>query len=146
MLNKRFIFIYWWTNWHIMQFFCLSGFSFTDTVDSENSRGKDHFLFHFNTLIRSRKFRNLFSTLHVRWLSHIFNRIACYLPYCYSMIFTTLSNYHLTEWWCDGNFSFCTWWFDSKFLLRQFDSENRWTQTRIDYQNCITSEPTNKVC
>ena len=34
-------------------------------------------LFHSTTCTRSRTFRHLFSTLHVRWLSHIFNRTAC---------------------------------------------------------------------
>ena len=33
-----------------------------------------------------------------------FNRL--YLPDCYSMRFTTLSNYHLVGWWCDVTFLF----------------------------------------
>ena len=37
----------------------------------------DHLLFHSSTSTRSRTFRYLFATLHVRWLSHIFNRTAC---------------------------------------------------------------------
>ena len=60
-------------------FFFLSGFSFTDTDDSQDGRGRkgDHHLFHSTTSTGSRTFRHLFATLHVRWLSHIFNRIAC---------------------------------------------------------------------
>ena len=61
-------------NW----FFFLSGFSFTDTDNSQDSRGREGtILFHSTTSTRSRTFRHLFATLHVRWLSHIFNRTAC---------------------------------------------------------------------
>ena len=37
----------------------------------------DHLLFHSTTSTRSRTLRNLFATLHVRWLSRIFSRNAC---------------------------------------------------------------------
>ena len=40
-----------------------------------------------------------------------------YLPGCYSMRFTILSNYHLIYWWCDVNFCLFTWWFDSSFFV-----------------------------
>ena len=59
--------------------FFLSWFSFTDIDDSQDSRGReggDHLLFHSTTSTRSRTFRYLFATLHVRWLSHIFNHTA----------------------------------------------------------------------
>ena len=62
----------------ILWFFFLSGFSFTDTDNSQDSRGREEtILFHSTTSTRSRKFRHLFATLHVRWVSHIFNRNAC---------------------------------------------------------------------
>ena len=76
-----------------------------------NQKGRDHFLFHSTTSIRSRTFRHLFATLHVRWLSHIFNRNAC----IYSTRFTTLSNYCLINWWCDVDFRLFTRWFDFRF-------------------------------
>ena len=61
-----------------MTVFFPSGFSFTDTDNSQDSRGRDGtILFHSTTSTRSRTFRHLFATLHVRWLSHIFNRNAC---------------------------------------------------------------------
>ena len=49
-------------------FFFLSRFSFTDTDHSQDSRGRegDHLLFQSTTSIRSRTFRHLFATLHVR--------------------------------------------------------------------------------
>ena len=37
-------------------------------------KGRDHILFQSNTSTCSETFRHLFATLHVRWLSHIFNR------------------------------------------------------------------------
>ena len=60
--------------------FFLSEFSFKDTDDSQNSRGReggDHRLFHSATSTSSRTLRHLFATLHARWLSRIFNRNAC---------------------------------------------------------------------
>ena len=62
--------------WAFCLFVCLffvflSGFSFTDTDDSQNSRGREGTIF-YSTYTHSRTFRHLFATLHVRWLSHIF--------------------------------------------------------------------------
>ena len=72
-------------------FFFLSGFSFTDTDNSQDSRGRQGtILFHSTTSTRSRTFRHLFATLHVRWLSHIFNRNACIYQ-------TATEIYHLIE-------------------------------------------------
>ena len=86
-------------------------------------------LYHFH---RSRTLRHLFATLHVRWLSHIFNRNACIYQTATRWDFTTLSNYHLIDWCCEVNFSLFTWWFDTKFLLQQswygkpVDSKSHW--------------------
>ena len=46
-------------------------------LTGRQGKGEDHFLFHSTTSTRSRTFRNLLATLHVRWLSHIFNGNAC---------------------------------------------------------------------
>ena len=76
----------------MIPFFFLSGFSFTDTDNSQDSRGREGIIFfHSTTSTRSRTFRHLFATLHVRWLSHIFNRNAC--------IYQTATwwDYHLIE-------------------------------------------------
>ena len=49
-------------------FFFLSGFSFTDTDNSQDSRGREGtILFHSTTSTRSRTFTHLFATLHVRF-------------------------------------------------------------------------------
>ena len=59
--------------------FFLSGFSFTDTDDSQDSRWRDGtifiHLFHFYPLTNIQK--NLLATLHVSWLLHIFNCTTC---------------------------------------------------------------------
>ena len=106
------------------------------TVQQE--KGGDHLLFHSTIPNRSRTFRHLFATLHVRWLSHIFNRTACIYQIA---IRWDLPPYRITIWLIDVTLSFClfTWWFDSSFLLQQFETGNRWIRTRIDYHPCITS-------
>ena len=72
-----------------------------------------------------------------------------YLPDCYWMKFTTLSDYHLIDWWCDvSSLLFAclfTWWFDSSFFVVAIWNGNRWTLTLIDYHTCITSRPTDQV-
>ena len=99
-------------------------------------------LFHSTTSIRWRTLKHLFATLHVRWLSRIFNHNA----WVYQT--TTrwdLPPYRITiwfiDWWC--NVSLFTWWIDSLFLLQRFDMGNWWIWTRINYHPCITSK-TNK--
>ena len=84
----------------------------------QGKRG-DHLFVHSTTSTRSRTFRHLFATLHVRWLSHIFNRNACIYQTATRWDFPTLSNYHLIDWWCEDCFSLFTWWFDTRFLLQQ---------------------------
>ena len=58
-------------------FFFLSRFSFTQTDDSQGSRGRGTILFHSTTSTHSRTSRYSFATMHVRWLSRIFNRTTC---------------------------------------------------------------------
>ena len=66
---------------HFLRYFILQKTFFISalTVTTHRTAGKggDHLLFHSTTSTRSRVFRHLFATLHVRWLSHIFNRTAC---------------------------------------------------------------------
>ena len=73
-----------------------------------------------------------------------------YLPDCYSMRFTTLSNFHLIDWWCDVSFiclsddliqGFCfSYWHGKPVDLTS--PGNPWTWPRKDYHFCITSKPT----
>ena len=105
-------------------------------------------LFHFTISTRSRIFRHLFDliyllTLHVRWLSHIFNHTAC--------IYQTatrwdLPPYRITIWLIDDVMLIFVCLIDDLalgFCFSQFDTGNRWTRTHIDYHSCITSKPTN---
>ena len=64
--------------WTFSGFFLL-GFSFTGTDNLEGSRRREgnSFLFLSTSSTCSETFKNLHSTLQVRWLSRIFNRITC---------------------------------------------------------------------
>ena len=89
-------------------------FSFTNTDDSQNSRGREWTIFYSTlSLPLAHKHRHLFATLHVRWLSCIFNRNAC-----------GYQNYHLIEWLMIQ--CLFTWLIDSRFLLQGFNMRNRW--------------------
>ena len=86
-------------------------------LTEQQGKGGDHFLFYSTTSTRSRTFRHLFATFHVRWLSRIFNRNAC--------IYQTATRwdvppYRITIWLIDDvTLSFClfTWWFDSSIFV-----------------------------
>ena len=75
------IIIFWWKRWKMTDFFFFFFYqdflSQTLTTHRTAGEGRGPFLFHSTTSTRSRTFRYLFATLHVRWLSHIFNRTAC---------------------------------------------------------------------
>ena len=90
----------------------------------QQGKGGDHLLFHSTTSTCSRTLRHLFATLHVRWLSSIFNRNT--------FVYQTTARWDLprfqtTIWlldlWC--NICLFTWWIDSRLLLQQFDMGNR---------------------
>ena len=76
-------------------FFFLLGFSFTDTDDSQDKRGRKGtiFLFHSTTSTRSRTFRHLFVTLHMRYICQTvtrWDRIAIWLIDDVTLIFVCL--------------------------------------------------------
>ena len=58
-------------------FFLYQDFLSRTLTTGQQRKGRDHLLFHSTTSTRSWTFRRLFALLHVRWLSHIFNRTAC---------------------------------------------------------------------
>ena len=94
-------------------------------------KGGDHLLFHFTTSTRSQTFRHLFATLHVRWLSHIFNRTAC----IYQAAARYLPPYRITIWLNDDVILVFVCLRDDliQAFLLQFETGNRWTRTRINY-------------
>ena len=116
-------------------------------LTGQQGKGRDHLLFHSTPSTRSRTFRHLFATF--MWDDYHVFLIA---PLAFTRLllderFTTLSSYHLIDWWCDSKFFVCLR--DDlilAFLLQQFETGNRWIGTRIDYHPCITSEPTDVVC
>ena len=112
-------------------FFLCQGFLSQILTIHRKGKRQDNLLFHSTTCN--------FATLHVRWLSHIFNRNACIYQ---TVTWWDLSPYwipiSLIDWWC--NVCVFTWWIDSRFLLQQFHMGNRWIWTRI------TREVTNQVC
>ena len=139
--NKGYIYIYIYINFY-------QGFlSQTLTIDRTAGKGGDHRLFHSTTSTRSRIFRHLFATLHVRWLSRIFNRNACVYQ---TATLWDLPPYRISiwliDWWCDDAMFICL--LDELilgFCYSDFEIGNRWIWTRIEYHPCITSEPTNQV-
>ena len=141
---------FWMTHKQMMDwilsrtFFSIRVF-FTDTDDSLDSRGRRGPSFIPLCEPSSWTLRYLFATLHMRWLSHIFNHNACVYQ---TATRWDLPPYRITiwviDWWC--NVCLFTWWIDTRFLLHRFDIRNRWIWTHINYHPCITSEPTNQVC
>ena len=129
--------------WNI---FILSGFSFTDTDDPQNSRRRERTIFYSTTTFtRSRTFRYLFATLHVRRLSRISNRNTCIYQ---AATRWDLPSCRITIWFIDDVTLIFVCLLDDlilAFLLQQFKIGNQWTQTRIDYHRCITSEQTSQL-
>ena len=86
-------------------------------LTGQQEKGAEHLLFHLTTSTRWRTFRHLFTTLHVRSLSHIFNCTACTYQTASRW---DLPPYRITIWLIDDvTLSFCllTCWFDSSFSL-----------------------------
>ena len=88
-------------------FFFYQGF-LSRTLHLTEQQGKkgrgSSFFFHSTTSTRSRTFRHLFATLHVRWLSQIFNRTPCIYQ---TATREDLPPYRITIWliWlCDFSF------------------------------------------
>ena len=126
--------------------FFTSGFlSQTLKIHRTTEEGRGPSLFLSPTSARSRTFRHLFETLHVRLLTCIFNRIACNYQ---TATRWNLPLYWITIWLIDDGMiiSVCfARWFVSRFLLQQLNMGTRWVGTHIEYHPCISSEPTNQV-
>ena len=102
-------------------------------VTGQQGKGGNHLLFHSTTSTSSRTFRHLVATLHVRWLSNIFNRKAC--------IYQTATRWDLppyriiTIWLIDDATLVFVCLRDGlilAFLLQQFETGNRWIRTSIE--------------
>ena len=84
--------------------FCFCFFSFKIFFNRhwrltvQQGEGRDHLLIHSTISTRLLTFKDLFATLHVRWLSHIFSRNVC--------IYQTVTQwdllpYKITNWLID---------------------------------------------
>ena len=104
--------------------------------------------FHSTISTRSRIFRHLFDliyllTLHVRWLSHICNHVACIYQVATRWY---LPPYRITIWLIDDVMLIFVCLIDDLtlgFCFFQSDTGNRWPRSRIDYYAYITSKLTN---
>ena len=90
----------------------------------QQRKGRNHLLFHSTTSTRSQTLRHLFATLHVRWLSRIFNRNACVYQ---TATRWDLPPYRITiwviDWWCNVCFFYLMNWF--YVSVTGFDIGNR---------------------
>ena len=101
----------------------------------QQGKGRGHFLFHYTTTsTRLRTFvcfidiylQHLFATLHVRWLSRIFNRNACVYQ---TATRWDLPPYRITIWLIDDAMFVCL--LDELilgFCYSNFDMGNRWIE------------------
>ena len=80
----------WWSSFSIRVFFYGHW-----QITEKQRKGGNYLLFHSTTSTRWRTFRHLFATLHVRWLSHNFNRNACI---CRTATRWDLPPYRITIW------------------------------------------------
>ena len=94
-------------------------------LTGQQGKAGDHLLFHSTTSTRSRTVRHLFATLHVRWLSHILNRIACIYQ---AATRWDLPPYRITIWLIDDVTLVFVCLRDDlilAFLLQQFETGTR---------------------
>ena len=130
--------------WH--HFFFLSGFSFTDTDNSQDSRGKEGTFFYSTLpLPPAHEHSDIFVQLCTWDVYHIFLIAA--------LAFTRLlldEIYHhiklLFDWLMSYWLKFVCLLIWLGFVIAISHERNRWTRTRIDYHPCTTSELTNQVC
>ena len=98
------------------QIFFLSGFSFTDTGNSQDSRGRKGTVFYSTlTLPPTHKHSGIYLQLCTWDDYYIFLIATLVFTRLQLMIFTTLSNYYFIDWWCDVDFRLIACWFDFRF-------------------------------
>ena len=135
------------TKRYFYYFFFQSGFSFTDTDDSQDSKGREGTIFYSTLPLPSaHEHRDIYLQLCI-WDDYHIILIAT-LIFTRLLLDEILRPYRITIWLID----------DVKFVLAcllddlilgfcysNLDMGNSWTRTRIDHHPCITSEPTNQV-
>ena len=129
-------------------FLSISGFSFTSTDDSQDSRGREGAIFYSSLLLPpAHEDSDIYLQLSM-WDDYHILLIAT-LVFTRLLLIEIFPPYRITIWLID----------DVKFVLvcllddlilgfcySNLDTGNRWTWTRNDYHPCITREPTKQVC
>ena len=116
-------------NTKIDGFFFLPEFSFTDTDNSQDSKGREEIIFYSTLpLPPAHEHSDIYFQLCMWDDFDIFLIATLVFTRLLFDEITTLSNYHLIDWECDVNF-FClfTWWFDSSFFVTAV-----WDGKRVD--------------
>ena len=133
---------------HGKSIFFLSRFSFMNTGDSRDSRGKEETIF-YSTLPLQPSHEH--SDIHLQlcmWDDyHIF--LIATLVFTRLLLDEILPPYRITIWLIDDVKFVSVCLLDDLilgFCYSNLDMGNRWTRARIDYHPCVTSEPTNQVC
>ena len=102
--------------------FFLSGFSFTDTDISHDSRGEEATIFYSTVpLPAADEHSDIYFDFTREMVITYFYSQRLNLPHCYSMRLTTLSNYYLINWGCNMLVFVC--WFDLRFWYSYFSWE-----------------------
>ena len=131
-----------------IKFFFSIGFSFTDTDNSQDSRGREGTIFYSTLpLPPAHKHSDIYLQLCMWDEYHIFS-IAT-LVFTRLLLGEILPPYQITIWMIDDVQFVLVCLLDDLilgFCYSNLDTGNRWARTRIDYHPCITSEPTNQVC
>ena len=114
-------------------------------LTGQQGKGGDHLLSHSTNSTRSRTF-SIYLQLCMWDNYHIFYRTV----YIYQTATPwDLRPYRITIWLIDDVTLVFVCLSDNlvlAFWLQKFETGNRWSQTRIGYHPCITSEPTSQVC
>ena len=104
----------------------------------QQGKGGDHRLFRSTTSTCSQTFRYLFATLHVRWLSRIFNRSACVYQ---TATRWDLPPYRITIWlidlWCELTNQVCYFYIRKNIFSCLFSIHNTINLSHRE-QVCLT--------
>ena len=124
-------------------------FSITDTdYSQDSSRGREGTIVYSNLpLPPANEYSDIYLQLCMWGDYHVF-QIATFVFAWLLLDLIYQPPYRITIWLIDWSCNIClfTWRIDSRFLLQRFGIGNQWISTRINYDPCITSEPTNQVC
>ena len=128
-------------------FFFLSGFSFTDTDESWENRGREGTIFYSTLpLPPAHKHKDSYLQLWMWDYYHVF----LFAMLVFSRLLLDEIDHLIKlpfDWLIDDSMFVCS--LDELilgFCYSDFDMGNWWIWTHINHHHCIASEPTNQVC